>query len=197
MPISIGIYTYDEAEVLDFSGPFEAFSTATRICADDGPFDVCLIAENNELIRARAGYRVQADFTISDHPDLDVLMVVGGDHTGELEKPVVISWITAQAERVDLIASVCTGAFLPAKAGVLSNERVTTHWADQAQLQADYPELQVIPDGRWVDEDHVVTSGRISAGIDMALHLVSRLHSRTLAEKTARQMDFSWTRHGA
>jgi transcriptional regulator GlxA family with amidase domain len=193
--MNIGIYIYNNAEVLDFSGPFEVFTTAGRVCEDGVPFEVYLISEKGETVRARAGYKVIPDYGFGQHPNLDVLVVVGGVHTEEMDKPEVIEWIRAQAEKASLVVSVCTGAFLLAQAGVLAKHRVTTHWEDIADLQKQFPRLKVIEGVRWVDEGDIVTSGGISAGIDMSLHVVSKLHSKALAEKTALQMEFSWTKN--
>lgn len=194
--VRIGIYIYAVAEVLDFSGPFEVFSTATRVCQDGEPFEVFLISESaDDVVEARAGYKVISDYGFNDHPPLDVLIVAGGVHAGEMAKPHVIEWIVTQAQIVPLVASVCTGAFLLAKAGVADKQRVTTHWENIAELRALFPDLDVVENVRWVDEGRLVTSGGISAGIDMSLHLVSRLHSLGLAENTARQMEFDWTRN--
>lgn len=190
--MNVGIYIYDQAEVLDFSGPFEVFTTASRVCSDADPFTVFLIAETAGVIRARAGYRVLADHSIKEHPPLDVLIVAGGMHEDEMMKSNVIRWLAMVAPRVQLIASVCTGAFLLAEAGVFADAKVTTHWQDIAELRARFPGLIVMDDVRWVDEGGRVSSAGISAGIDMSLHLVSRLHSSELARLTARQMDYDW-----
>lgn len=193
--MNIGIYIYEQAEVLDFSGPFEVFTTASRVCEDNNPFDVYLISEAGGEVTARAGYRVMSDHAFDQHPLLDVLIVAGGVHTHEMTKSQVLAWIAQQAKTASIVASVCTGAFLLARAGVLQKQVVTTHWEDIPDMRRMFPELTVIRDVRWVDEGKVVTSGGISAGIDMSLHLVSKLHSFDLAEKTARQMDFTWTRN--
>ncbi len=193
--MNIGIYIYEQAEVLDFSGPFEVFSTASRVCDDNNPFDVFLISETGGEVTARAGYRVMSDYAFDRHPPLDVVIVVGGVHTHEMTKPQVLEWIAQQAKTASMVASVCTGAFLLAKAKVLQQQVVTTHWEDIPSLRKMFPKLTVVRDVRWVDEGGVVTSGGISAGIDMSLHLVSKLHSFDLAEKTAQQMDFTWTRN--
>jgi transcriptional regulator GlxA family with amidase domain len=193
--VNIGIYIYEQAEVLDFSGPFEVFSTASRVCDDNNPFDVFLISETGGEVTARAGYRVMSDYAFDRHPPLDVVIVVGGVHTHEMTKPQVLEWIAQQAKTASMVASVCTGAFLLAKAKVLQQQVVTTHWEDIPSLRKMFPKLTVVRDVRWVDEGGVVTSGGISAGIDMSLHLVSKLHSFDLAEKTAQQMDFTWTRN--
>jgi transcriptional regulator GlxA family with amidase domain len=190
--MNVGIYIYDQAEVLDFSGPFEVFSTASRVCVDAEPFTVFLIGECSGVIRARAGYRVLADYSIHDHPPLDVLIVAGGMHCDEMHKPQVIGWLQTAAEQAQLTASVCTGAFLLAQAGVFTSDKVTTHWQDITELRELFPGLTVLEDLRWVDAGDRVSSAGISAGIDMSLHLVSRLHSPELARRTARQMDFDW-----
>lgn len=193
--MNVGIYIYDQAEVLDFSGPFEVFSTASRVCENDNPFDVFLLSESGNAINARAGYRVVPRYGFTNHPVIDVLIVTGGVHTNEMDKPQVIEWIYQQSRTASVTASVCTGAFLLAKAKVLKAHKVTTHWEDVADLRSAFPQLNIVENVRWVDEGAIITSGGISAGIDMSLHLVSKLHSNNLAEKTARQMDFAWTKN--
>lgn len=193
--VNVGIYIYDQAEVLDFSGPFEVFSTASRVCKNDNPFNVFMISESGNGINARAGFRVLPSYGFNDHPMIDVLVVTGGVHVNEMEKPQVIDWIFQQSRSATVTASVCTGAFLLAKAKVLKDHKVTTHWEDIDDLRSTFPQLDVVDNVRWVDEGNLVTSGGISAGIDMSLHLISKLHSHDLAKKTARQMDFSWTQN--
>lgn len=192
--MNIGIYIYADAEVLDFSGPFEVFSTASRLSKSQA-FKVFLVAETAEVVIARAGYKVLPDYCFADQPEIDVLIVVGGDHSREILKPQVTTWIAQQAKQCSLVASVCTGAFLLAKAEVITGHRVTTHWEDITDLKQSFPELDVVTDVRWVDQGKIVTSGGISAGIDMSLHLVSRLHSEALAQKTAKQMEFLWLKN--
>ena len=191
----IGIYIYPMAEVLDFSGSFEVFTTASRVCPDDDPFAVSLISQAGGQVVARAGYRVMSDYGIAMHPPLDVLIIAGGVHSDELDNAPVIDWITAQSKQVSMVASVCTGAFLLAQAGVCAGRRVTTHWEDIPDFRQQFPQIPVQENVRWVDEGALITSAGISAGIDMSLHLMERLHSRALAEKTARLMDFDWRHH--
>ena len=193
--MNIGIYIYDGAEVLDFSGPFEVLSTASRVSSMPNLFSVFLISETGKTVAARAGYEVNPTYSISDHPSIDVLIVVGGVHTGEMKKPPVLQWIKATSKTAKLVASVCTGAFLLAEAGILSNQKVTTHWEDIPDLKKIYPKLEVLENQRWVDEGTIITSGGISAGIDMSLHLVSKTHGLELAEKTAKQMEFDWRKN--
>ena len=193
--MNIGIYIYDEAEVLDFSGPFEVFSTASRVSKTQNLFNVFLISETGKTVIARGGYQVNPAYSISDHPPIDVLIVVGGVHTGEMKKSPVLKWIAETSKQAKLVASVCTGAFLLAEAGILSHHKVTTHWEDIPDLRKSYPNLEVLENQRWVDEGTIITSGGISAGIDMSLHLVSKTHGSELAEKTAKQMEFDWSKN--
>ena len=193
--MNIGIYIYDQAEVLDFSGPFEVFSTASRLCEKRDLFNTFLVGETGEMVTARAGYKVLPSFGFHGHPTIDVLIVVGGVHAAEMKKQHVIDWIRQVSNTTTINASVCTGAFLLAQAGVLTNQKVTTHWEDIADLKKTFPRLEVVEDVSWVEGENIITSGGISAGIDMSLHLVAKLYSHELAEKTAKQMEFRWSRN--
>ncbi len=201
--MNIGILVFDDVEVLDFAGPFEVLTTAVRVHAraqDPGaaPLWRVLLLDSQggarrERVRARAGLCFQPDFSIQNHPPLDALLVPGGVVDAELQRPELLAWLAHQAATVQRLASVCTGAFLLAEAGCLQGLACTTHWEDVAALRARQPALQVQEGVRWVEQDRVITSAGISAGIDMSLHLVQRLHSRELAVATARQMDFAWS----
>ncbi|MDL5028687.1 DJ-1/PfpI family protein [Vibrio sp. TMPB1044] len=188
--MNIGIYIYNQAEVLDFSGPFEVFSTAKRLGAED--LNVFLISETAEPVIARGGFKVLPDYSLNNHPKIDLLMVVGGVHTDEMNKPNVLDWISSVSESASQVVSVCTGAFLLAKAGLLERLTVTTHWEDISDLAQQFPSLNVISDKRWVASGKFTTSGGISAGIDMSLHLVSVHNGLQFAKKVARQMEYSW-----
>ncbi|MDQ2078399.1 DJ-1/PfpI family protein [Marinimicrobium sp. ABcell2] len=192
--MNVGIYIYDQAEVLDFAGPFEVFSTASRVADGEAPFNAFLVAENEGPVVARAGFKVAPHCTFKNHPSFDVLIIVGGVHTGELAKPNVMEWIASQAAKATVVATVCTGIFLLAKACPQLTGKVTTHWEDIDDLRSMFSHLDVVEGVRWVDEGKVVSSGGISSGIDMCLHLVAKLHSTDLADKTARQMEYVWTK---
>ena len=191
--MNIAIYIYHEAEVLDFSGPYEVFSVANRFL--EKKHNLFFVSQNEKIIKARGDYKVVSDYDFSNHPFIDVLIISGGVHTFELEKIEVMQWIKKQNNSAKLIASVCTGAFLLAKSEVIKNQKVTTHWEDIEDLRNMFPSLDVIENVRWVDENKVVTSAGISAGIDMSLFLISKLYSQELAYKTAKQMQFDWTKN--
>jgi transcriptional regulator GlxA family with amidase domain len=188
--MNIGIFIYNNAEVLDFSGPFEVFSTAKRL--SNCPWNIFFIAEHLQPIVARGGMQVIPHYHFAHHPPIDVLMVVGGVHTEEQTKPAVQRWISQVAPSARYVTSVCTGAFLLASAGVIAQHKVTTHWEDAEELARQFPKLIVDRQARWVQDGNVVTSAGISAGIDMSLFLVSALADRRLADMTAKQMDYRW-----
>lgn len=197
-PRNVGIYIYDDVEVLDFAGPFEVFSVASRVAvrqAPDAPppFTVFTVSRDGARVAARGRLGVAPAYGIDGHPDIDLLIIPGGVVDAELARPAVVDWIRARAADAEIVASVCTGAFLLAEAGLLDGLEATTHWEDADDLAARHPRLTVVRDaGGWIDEGRIVTSAGISAGIDMSLHLVGRLLGRAMAERTARQMEYRW-----
>jgi transcriptional regulator GlxA family with amidase domain len=197
MTRTIGIYVFDDVEVLDFAGPYEVFTCATRVAAKlspggEAPFRVRTIGQRPAMLRARAGLAVLPESDFGSAGKIDVLIVPGGVVTAEQAKPEVIAWIAGMARDCELVASVCTGAFLLAQAGLLDGLPATTHWEDMADLRAAFPQVQVPAGRRWIDNGRTVTSGGISAGMDMSLHLVERLAGRELAARTALQMEYDW-----
>ncbi|HTT70258.1 MAG TPA: DJ-1/PfpI family protein [Anaeromyxobacteraceae bacterium] len=197
MLLQVGLFIYPEVEVLDFAGPFEVFSTASRVHARTSPqapapFAPSLVAETREPVRARGGLAVLPHFAIDGHPPLDVLIVPGGVHDPELGKPQVLSWIARQHASTRLTASVCTGAFLLAAAGLLDGLEVTTHFEDAADLRRAFPGTRVLEGVRFTEGERIMTSAGISAGLDMSLRVVARFAGQDLAERTARQMDYDW-----
>lgn len=196
--MNVGILIYDEVELLDMAGPYEVFTTAARVharsqVAGTPPlFQVFTLARGLAPVTARAGLRLQPDYSLQAHPPLDCAIVPGGVVSEALRQPELQDWIASQAQRARILASVCTGALLLAQAGVLDGLAATTHWEDLAELRALRPQVAVRQRARWVDQGAIVTSAGISAGMDMSLHLIERLQGRELAECTARQMDFDW-----
>ena len=203
----VDILLFPDVEVLDFAGPYEVFTTASRMAArlapgSVAPFAVRTVAAAAGPVRARAGLQALADAGFLDEAaPAEVLIVPGGVVDGARRDEATLRWIAGAAAGAELVASVCTGAFLLADAGLMAaGTPVTTHWEDIADLRRDHPALDAREGLRWVDGGHVaqgraalVTSAGISAGIDMSLHIVERLAGRALAERTARQMDFEWT----
>jgi transcriptional regulator GlxA family with amidase domain len=198
------ILAFDGVEALDFAGPFEVFTTASRVSqrmrpGSAAPFEVASVAHvaAGQPVQARAGLQLLANHALAGSPAADVLIVPGGVVDAPMASPETLRWIARAAAEAKIVASVCTGAFLLAASGVVTDDAVTTHWEDVAELRERFPSLDVREDVRWVDNGRIVSSAGISAGIDMSLHLVERLAGRELAERTARQMDYAWNRDPA
>ena len=195
---NVGILIFDGVEVLDFCGPFEAFSLASKPGQDTYPdnalFKVHTVAATRDPIRTVGGMQVIPACTIDDHPPFEILVVPGGYGTRAIyeDGDPVTEWIARQRGDGAVTTSVCTGAFLLAKAGLLDGKRATTHWGSIDALRKRHPEITVLDDLRVVDEGEVVTSAGVSAGIDMALHVVARLYGHETAVNTARDMEYRW-----
>ncbi|WP_367847338.1 DJ-1/PfpI family protein [Rhodoferax sp. WC2427] len=200
MTHQVAILVFDDVEALDFAGPYEVFTTASRVHGRSHPHDPPLfatqcVARHADSISARAGLRIVPDSTFAACTTTDVLVVPGGVVDAAIACEHTLAWIAATAATATTVAAVCTGAFLLARSGVLTHGPVTTHWEDVDDLQRMFPALQVQTGKRWVQNDdrgHITTSAGISAGIDMCLHLVAKLAGHELAARTARQMDYAW-----
>ena len=194
-PTSVAILIFDDVEVLDFCGPFEVFSVANRD-AEDPVFDVFTVAESQTIL-ARGGLSVNRHFALDDCPTIDVLLVPGGVGVHRLlERSSVVSWVTKQAASCSLVTSVCTGAVLLGKCGLLDGLEVTTHHQCLQQVRDVAPNAIVRAERRYIDTGQIVTSAGISAGIDMSLHLVSRLIGLDEARGVADRMEYRWEQDG-
>ncbi|MEZ5705779.1 MAG: DJ-1/PfpI family protein [Burkholderiaceae bacterium] len=199
--LHVAILVFDEVEALDLAGPYEVFTTASRVAMRDTPanatpFNVSCVARSPAPVRARAGLTVVPDHDFFNAPAVDVLIVPGGVVQAAMEDHDTIHWIARTHRSTRVTASVCTGAFLLATSGVLNEGAATTHWEDQADLARQFPSLAVRSGVRWIEQQKgkLWTSGGISAGIDMSLALVARLTGEPLAMRTAKQMEFQWNR---
>ncbi|EKS8351026.1 DJ-1/PfpI family protein [Bacillus cereus] len=187
---SVGIFLFNEVEVLDFAGPFEVFSV-TEV-NEEKTFTVYTVSENGEMITARNGLKVQPDYSIENLPPVDILIIPGGlgARKYEIKNEIVIKWIRQQMKEVKLMTSVCTGALLLAKAGLLEGLKSTTHWASIEKFKNEFQNVEVIENVKFVDEGHIITSAGISAGINMAFHIVKNLLGMHVAEDTAKRMEY-------
>lgn len=194
--LNVGILVFPDVEVLDFAGPFEVFSVASRIAKDvigvDSPFNVAIIGASGGPLLARHSLGIHPHFGFENAPALDVLIVPGGIVTQPLADAGTLEWVQRQYAAAALTASVCTGTFILAKAGLLGELAVTTHWNDIAGLRRDFPALTVLENVPYVDNGRIVTSAGISAGIGMSLHLVARILGDGMATATARRMEYDW-----
>jgi transcriptional regulator GlxA family with amidase domain len=186
----IGVYLFEGAEELDWAGPWEVLAVWAAEWPGDG-VEVVTVAHDDGPLRCANGLRVLADHTFATAPQLDVLVVPGGDGIwGVIETPAALDWIRVHAARGALVTSVCTGALVLAAAGLLAGRPATTWWGRLDRLQEIEPTVDLRPDDRFVDDGDVVTAAGVSAGIDMALHLVARLHSPERAREVRRYIQY-------
>lgn len=189
--LNVGILIFPNVELLDFCGPYEAFTAASL---DGKPcFNTFTVAESLEPVAANAGLRTLPDFTLNTAPEIDVLVVPGGRGTRrEILNTALIDWIATIAGTATLTTSVCTGSFLLAQAGLLEGGKATTHWGSIERMRETFPSIEVQENVRWVDDGAVVSSAGVSAGIDMSLHVIERLVGRAAAENSARLMEYEY-----
>ncbi len=198
----VGILVFDDVEVLDFCGPFEVFSV-TRLDEakrreEPSPFEVSLVAENEEIATTTGGMRVVPDFTLETCPKLDILVVPGGWGTRrEAKNETLLAWISARANEVETLASVCTGSMLLGEARLLEGRRATTHWQSLDRMESSFPNISVVRDEHVVEDGDVMASAGISAGIELALRLVAKYHGEKVARSTARYMEYPYPEDNA
>lgn len=188
----VGILLFNEVEVLDFAGPFEVFSITTYSDTDNKPFIVKTISETGNMINARNGLKIKPDYNFNDKINFDILIIPGGYGAEKIEihNLKVIEWIKNQFNNVDILASVCTGSFLLAKTGILDNKNVTTHWMDIKKLQNDFPKIKVHKNIKYIEDGKIITSGGVSAGINMSLYIIEKLLNKDIARYTAKRMEY-------
>jgi transcriptional regulator GlxA family with amidase domain len=195
--LTVGILLFEDVEVLDFAGPYEVFSrtrlvpgAASRRTDESAPFRVITVARTADLVTCIGGLRVMPDHTWSNAPRIDVLVVPGGFGTRALlDDSHTVEWIRDRAAHARHLTSVCTGALLLAKAGLLEGQRATTHWAAYDLLASLDPTIEVLRDVRVV-HDRVISSAGVSAGIDMAFDLVEMLCGPAVADETAHYIEY-------
>ena len=193
----VGILLFKDIEVLEFCGPFEVFSVTRRNeekrREEPSPFNVLLVAETREPVVTTGGMKVLPDCDLDSCPALDILVVPGGWGTRqEMNNGRLLAWISERARQVETLTSVCTGALLLGKAGLLEGRRATTHWRSLDWMQELFPKTRVEKQLHVVEDGALLTSAGISAGIDMALKVVSRYMGEAVARATARHMEYSY-----
>ena len=187
---SIGILIFDGAEILDFCGPYEVFSTAGRVGGD--AYHVFTVAEKTQ-IRSNNGLVVVADYDLENAPRIDVLLVPGGMGTRQaITREPLIDWVRERANAADRVLSVCTGVFLLVKAGLVDGLSLTTHHAAMDELRQLAPENPIDEEARFLDHGRIAISAGISAGIDLSFHVVSQRLGEEKAVAVAHYMEYAW-----
>ncbi len=187
---AIAIALFDGAEELDWAGPWEVLAAWSEQWPDDG-VEVFTLARSSDPVTCAKGLRVLPDHSWETAPAFDLLVYPGGRGTRrELKDDAVLEWLRGASERGALMTSVCTGSLVYAAAGLLHDRPATTYWSQLDYLGELDPTIEVRRNDRFVDSGEVVTAAGVSAGIDMALHLVARLHSQERAREVRRYIQY-------
>ncbi len=188
---------FSGVEVLEFAGPYEVFAVANRLSASR-LFNLMTVSYSGEPLRATGGLQITPDFAMHECPDLDVLIVPGGDgRQAVMRDDEMLNWIVHTAQRAEKVVSVCSGALILAKGGLLDQKQSTTHHRLWQTLQQLAPATAVVREARFVDNGRILTTGGIASGIDGTLQLLYELHGEEICTEVARFMEHSWNRKGA
>ena len=192
----VAVVLFDGFTVLDMYGPVQAFG-ACRITRPDGPpfrfFEVFTIAERRGAIKSGEGPSTHADYTFAESPPYDILLVPGGFGTREAVKDdAFLGRLRAASEKAAVTATVCTGSALLARTGRMDGRPATSNKIAWDWVVQQGPKVLWKRKARWVDDGSLITSSGVSAGTDMALALIARLHGRDMAVSAARNMEYLW-----
>ena len=192
MKKTVGILIFDDAEVLDFAGPFEVFSVTSELNNYE-LFDVFTIAKKSEPVSAVNGLSINPKYTFEDVPHIDILVIAGGAGTRKQMNDVeTLNWIKEVHKDTLITSSICSGSRLLAVLGLLNNQPYCTHHGVYDHM------MEIVPSGlpqknkRFIGFDKIYTSGGISAGIDLSFHIVENIHGKDIALKTAEYMEYDW-----
>lgn len=188
---------FDDVDTLDFSGPLEVLSITGQRATGPVPFTVTTVGERKAPpITTRSGLSITPYYTYKNAPQADILIIPGGlGARHELNNRATLDFIREQALNAELTVSICTGALLLGKVGLLDNLHATTHHAALDELQTVAPQCMIVHDQRYVDNGNIITSAGITAGIDTALYIVERLLGEATAVETAEHMEYHWRKN--
>lgn len=186
---TLGIVLYQGFELLDVCGPAEMFGNV------GGPLKLVMVAQHAGDVKSSQGPSMKAEFGFDDCPPLDIILVPGGFGTlRELNNEAFLNWLRERAKTAEIVTSVCTGSAILAKAGLLDGHRATSNKVYFQGAVKQGPKVNWVKEARWVDDGDRVTSSGVSAGIDMALHLIARLYGEPIAEQIAASTEYVWNR---
>src|SRR6478736_9493450 len=190
---TVAILAFDDMEVLDFAGPYEVFNVAGEL-GDGNPFSVFSVGLTGSPAVGRGGFAVLPTYSIEDAPPPDLLVIPGGSGTRPLMKnDDLLAWVRERAAEVELLLSVCTGALVLGAAGLLERRPVTTHHDAYDELATISPSTKVVRGQRFVrSSDTILTSAGVSAGVDLALHVVQLLAGQETRDRTVTEMEWMW-----
>ena len=192
---NVAIVLYNGVEVLDFAGPAEVFAAASGFGANGSQraFNVYTVSKTRQPIVSQGFIDVTPDYSIADSPKPDIIVLPGGGADNVINDPEWLAWVRSSAGDADNVLTVCTGAFIAGKLGMLDGLDVTTWYAAIPRLTEQFPKARVQPGRRFIDNGKVITTAGVSAGIDGALHVVARTLGRYVADRTAEYMEYAWS----
>jgi transcriptional regulator GlxA family with amidase domain len=186
---TLGIVLYKNFELLDVCGPAEMFGNVGRTLR------IVMVAEEAGPVRSTQGVKIVADYAFRDCPQLDLILVPGGSGTlNQLRNKLLLDWLKERSSHAELVTSVCSGAAVLAKAGLLDGRPATTNKQYYSVCTSPGPKVKWVKEARWVDDGAIVTSSGVSAGMDMALHVISRLYGTDTAQKIANGTEYIWNK---
>ena len=194
---TVALLLFPDVEVLDFAGPFEVFSVAGEV-RQPAPFRVITVADGSAVVAAVGGLNVAPHFDLASAPQADVLILPGGKGSRRaMREPRILDWVAKQAANAEVVASVCTGALILGTLGLLDGLKATTHAGAIDELRAVSGKIDVRPAARFIDNGKYLTSGGITAGIDMSLYLLRRLSDQALVDLVVEEMEYDWRQRAA
>ncbi|MDT4953647.1 MAG: hypothetical protein QOJ02_1785 [Acidobacteriota bacterium] len=189
-PRNLAILIFDGVQIIDYTGPFETFG---HVYSDDGPaFNIYTVSEKTNPITTAMGMSVNPKYSFENAPVPDVLLIPGGDVRGQTANPNVLKWVQDKAKDAEIVLSVCNGAFILAKTGLLDGLEATTTAGLIPQLRESAPKVKVVDDRRYVDNGKIITAAGLSSGIDGALHVIEKLYGKGTAQMAALGMEYNW-----
>jgi putative intracellular protease/amidase len=189
-PRNLAILIFDGVQIIDYTGPYETFG---HVYSEAGtPFNIYTVSEKSAAITTSMGMSVNPKYSFENAPDPDVLIVPGGDVTGQVENANVIKWIQDKSKHAEIVMSVCNGAYILAKSGLLDGLEATTTAGLIPGLRQAAPKTNVVDDKRYVDNGKIITTAGLSSGIDGSLHVIDRLFGRGTAQMAALGMEYNW-----
>jgi len=189
-PRNLAILIFDGVQIIDYTGPYETFG---HTYSNDGAaFNIYTVSEKTNAITTSMGMSVNPKYSFENAPKPDILLVPGGDVREQLANPTVINWVKETSDKAEIVMSVCNGAFILAKTGMLDDKEATTTSNLIPMLREAAPKVRVVDDRRFVDLGHIITTAGLSSGIDGALHVIERLYGRGTAQMAALGMEYNW-----
>ena len=194
-PRNVAIVIYEGVEILDFAGPAEVLAAAGSFASPGGgtALNVYTVSKSTKPLKSQGFITIVPEYSIENAPRPDLVVVPGGNSGSITNDPEFFAWVKGAAGRAEATLTVCTGAFVLAKAGYLDGKEITTWYGAVEKLQKAAPKSTVQAGRRFVDNGRFITTAGVSAGIDGSLHVVARLFGRAVADQTARYMEYHWT----